>query len=319
MAHSPAAKNESKDSATLTFKSPQKPGSSSIPSSKTTEPPKSPQTGSNEMQKAKMKGFSEALDLIRLPQPFVYMGKTITTACLSEITGAVEEEYNTPNNRKNYGKFVTALCAACCTSVGDFERPPALDSKSRMEWRSIFLEMPQADRDFIMYSVYMLSEGNKLDLKETICPNPDCKSKGFTVSLEEQEVRFYEHPVEPFSITLEKGYTDPMSKKVFKTIIMNLPTGRTQEASVDMVSVSEVKAEFRMLTACIVALTNATGIDRVNVINEDIVRSLSKGDRKMLLAAIADRLPGFDVIAEMECHCGQKFFSLATVADFFLS
>ncbi len=317
MAHTPN-KGDSKDSASLTFKSPQKAGSSPTPSSRTPEAPKAPQTGLNELQKAKMKDFLDSSDNIRLPQPFVYLGKTINSVFIQEVNGAVEEEYNSGPNRKNYGKFVTALCAACCTQIGDVSRPPAIDSKSRMEWRSLFLDMPQADRDFIMYSVYRLSEGNRLDLKETICPNDACKSKGFTVNLDEQNVRFYDRPVEPFNVVLSKGYKDPTSGKIFNNVTMTLPNGRTQEASIEVVGISEVKAEFRTLTACVSLFTTETGTERL-AFNEDVVRALSKGDRKLMLGAISDRTPGFDLIAEMECHCGQKFYAIASVADFFLS
>jgi len=262
----------------------------------------------NDIKRKKLKDFVEIPDIITLPQPFEYKGKVIKKAYIQEVTGYVEEEYNTPQNKENHGRYMTSLCAACTTQLGDDYKKSEMKP---VEWRKLFLDMPMTNRDFIMYCVYILSEGEEIELKETTCPS--CRAKGFIAHLHEQTVRYLDQPFVPFTRDLKRGYKHT-DGSIYKTVTIDLPNGKAQEETLPLYLTAESKAQSVLFSMCISTINNK---NKAIPFNLDVARSLAKTDREEISEAIGENTTGLDILAPIECSCGEKFAGIISVLHFF--
>jgi len=287
-----------------------KPLKSTSPSPSTPSKGSAPTNSENERHKGFYKDLVTDPNRITLPQPFILDGKEIKHVIIQEITGAVEEEYNSPQNKENIGRFLTTVIAACVVQIGDdFSKA---DYKSK-EWKSFFMTMPMSDREFLLYAIYVLCKGAEIELTEVICPT--CKSKGFVASVLELETTYYDAPVGEFTFDLVKGCT--VGGITYKTVTASLPDGLAQEKIIPVAQTGAAKADSVLFSMCIKKIKNVDA-NREMPFNIDVARLLTKADRDVISVKIGEKMPGIRGVAGLECDCGQQFLAVANVYDFFI-
>jgi len=267
----------------------------------------------NDIKTLSFKEYQKYPEIITLPEPFKYVDQVITKAYIKEVTGAEEEEYNTPQNKENFGRLVTSICSACITQFNEDITPQRFQQKP-IEWREIIRSMPMSDRDYLLFCIYILSEGTEIELKDVTCPNPSCRSRGFIVDIKEQGVRYLEKPFEPFEITIPKGYK--FKDKIYNKVKIGTSTGIMQERVFPLFAQSPSKADTLTMASCIDTIYNDK--NDAQKFNMDVARSLTKADRTVIMEAISESTVGIELIVDMQCKCGRQFPTLVTVTDFFV-
>jgi hypothetical protein len=231
-------------------------------------------------------------------------GDTVRELTLRKLTGNEEAMLADPKLRRNGGKLVTALIAACARVDGARlgpERARALAS---------------ADRNFILLELRRLTFG---DLMEARYRCPACGA--FTTTIEDLSalpVRRCEAdgPDLEIEVALADGYRGP-DGTVHRELVFGLPTGQDEEVASAGRDENPSRLRDALMTRC---LRRVGELDpqRMRAIGTRVLSDLSMTDRRLVQRALDEAAPGPDLTCSIACDgCGEEFRATLDMSRFF--
>lgn len=230
-------------------------------------------------------------------------GEPVRDVTLRKMTGNEEALLGDPRLRRNGGKLVTALVAACARVEGT---PLSLE-----QVRSL----TAADRNFLLLELRRLTFGDAMDARYA-CPRCG-ESTIVTEDLAELPVRTLEDGAtdDEIGVRLEDGYRGP-DGDVHYELTFGLPTGEDEEASSGREHNVSRQRDL-LLTRCLRRVGDLEP-RRVRALGPRILADLSMSDRRIVQRAIEDGAPGPDLTRRIVCDtCGEEFRTLLDMSHFF--
>ncbi len=230
-------------------------------------------------------------------------GEPVREVTLRKMTGNEEALLGDVRLRRNGGKLVTALVAAC----------------ARVDGKALSLEQARrlsaADRNFLLLELRRLTFGDEMDARYA-CPRCG-ESTIVTEDLSELPVRTVEDGAaeDEIEVLLDDGYRGP-DGDVHHELVFGLPTGEDEEAASGREHNPSRQRDL-LLTRCLRRVGDLEP-RRVRALGPRILADLSMGDRRLVQRALEEGAPGPDLTRSIVCDsCGEEFRALLDMSHFF--
>jgi hypothetical protein len=251
----------------------------------------------------------EASEYVTLPIGFEKDGNRYRNVVIDELSGI--DEALVSNKKKTGGNVAKGLTYVLARSIQEIEGliPRKKNSDSLID-HVLVRNLYQADRDFLFSRIQMLT-GNDRTMLRAQCPR--CEN------LYEREILLSKQPVENWpedkkctiSFELSRGYRD--GKELHKKGVLRFPRGSDQEAVAVMAQNNGAAAITAMIAATVISLGTMEGID------QHIASKLKSRDRRAILNAVRDNIPGMKMWEYVTCYnCGNdKLEAKVDISSFF--
>lgn len=211
-----------------------------------------------------------------------------------EMDGADEEAISKNTIKQNPAKVINVLLDRCIVRIGTILKSEVKASK----WTEIIKSLTTADQDFAVMKIREQSVGSTITVKH-VCNS--CKKELTT------EIDIDEFEIVPFGgdrlikFELKKGYKDK-DGEVHKEGTVRFPNGTDREILAPVANNNIALANTLMLSRIV------TELGTVKNVTDAMVRSLTTGDREIILKAIQDNMFGYKFEIEVDCpNCGNSF------------
>lgn len=216
----------------------------------------------------------------------------VTTAWVRELNGEDEERIARARMKGDLGEFINALLEAGVEKLGK-------QAPSRDELEGLLV----GDRDFLLLEISRATYGDEMEYDDFVCYHCE-RPVSFTVH---KSTDIPSHSLDSIEdATFEVSLRNGRKAKV------SLPTGAEQ----DKMAQAETPAEANsiMLAACVEEING-----QVVAGDLDVVRSLGVRDRRTLIEALAERMPGprYNEVSFEHPDCGKEIRLTVTLADLF--
>lgn len=210
-----------------------------------------------------------------------------------EMGGSDEETINNPAIRKNGGKVINTVLSRCIVSIGTIQKKNTPVS----EWNGIISSLYTGDQDIMTLRIREGSIGKEIEVKHN-CPDEECHAK-LTTFLSTDEITIVPFKgTEKIQFELKRGLTT-RNNGVIKAGHVRLPNGADREALVPVALKNSSKASTLLLSRAV----KLEGYDLP--VTEDMMRSLTVGDRKILGDILEENSFGMKFELQTECNvCG---------------
>lgn len=222
---------------------------------------------------------------------------------LRKLTGNEEALLGDPRLRRNGGKLVTALVAAC----------------ARIDGKQLTLEQARrltaADRNFLVLELRRLTFGDEMDARYA-CPRCG-ESTMLTEDLGELPIRTVDDGAaeDEIEVPLADGYRGP-DGEIHYELVFGLPTGEDEEASSGREQ-NPARQRDLLLTRCL-RRVGSLEPRRLRALGPRILADLSMSDRRLVQRALEEGSPGPDLTRTIVCDsCGEEFRTLLDMSHFF--
>ena len=231
-------------------------------------------------------------------------GEQLHELTLRKMTGNEEAALADPKLRRNGGKLVTALVAACARVDG---KPLGADRARRLS---------SADRNFLLLELRRLTFG---DLMEAQYACPHCGGVTRVVEdLAELPVRTVEDGASDGEIEVHvvDGWHDS-DGSVHRDFTFRLPTGEDEEAANGLRDDNPTRQRDALITRCLV---DVEGLEprRMRALGTRLLADLSMSDRRLIGRRFDDAVPGPELVRQVTCdRCGEDFRHTIDMSHFF--
>ena len=238
-------------------------------------------------------------------------GKVHKDYDLVRMTGVEEEAISANDVKSNMGKVIQVLVSSCCVRIGDLLKE---DYKER-DWDKLISKLYIGDIDHILMHLRKLSHGDDPITMHQTCPS--CKEKFmYEQTSDEWEIKPFKGN-RVLSITLEDGYIHSERGKE-DTLILDMEMRLATNADriiLDAVSRSNLGLAF---TKMIVRCTEKFGDIPGQQVTENMIRSLSSKDRKIISDTVSENAFGVDPEIQIICPlCGYAYKASMNATNFF--
>jgi len=260
--------------------------------------------------------------IVRLPIGLEVDGTVYQEFHIDKMTGVDQKNMASSKHRNNGARAMTQFLQRVVQKI-----PGLMESKDGGQFglapEKYFRSMYSPDRDLLFLQCNAMSMNDEFEISAK-CPRCG-RLHDVTVELDEIEVyEMDDEDPEASTTFLVEGLTDGISmmipsgdgrneRKVFKTVEVELLTGRDQEA---MHSVREADQQNFMIHAFIKSVPGAEGIKP----SRKHIARMTVEDQQLILEEIAERTPGADLRQEVVCEnneCQHEWLADIDLANFF--
>lgn len=223
--------------------------------------------------------------LFTLPVGIVVEDKVYRDIEVRELTGEHEERLSKYRRSNDPAKWYSALLSCGLVKVGPHDAEQLLD------------QMIVGDRDFALLAIREATYGDEVEITDAFCP-----ACGETF---ETTVTVSSIPITRLSSPADAQFSVPLRKGGKATV--RLPNGADQMAYLEDPDLTDAERNSILLSRVVLSMT-VDGNEMSLAGFPSLVRSLGVADRKAILAAIDERMPGprYDEVTAEHEDCGNS-------------
>lgn len=238
-------------------------------------------------------------DEVKLPGGIVIGGQLVTSALVRELTGRDEEDMARAAASPHPERLMNTLLKAGVVDLGGH---PVTDE--------LLDRLLVGDRDALVLGIRKVTYGNKIDYERWGCPA--CNGD-FTLSVGVDEI-----PV--VSAEIQEEY--PVALRGGKSARIRLSNGGDETALLKSArdnGITAAEQDTLLLSRTVIAITEASGDERIVAGDKHAVRALGMADRSKLLKTLRDNRPGprMDEVSIACPDCGTKSMITITIDALF--
>jgi len=248
-----------------------------------------------------------------LPIGIVDGERWIRDYVLRELTGAdLKILQNRSINRNSPVSYIAKAISMSLESLGGTPVYKSFASSNYETVPDIVLKLPNQDASYLMIAAHVYNYGSKIDNIEARCSN--CRSTiVFGTDLNSVDVTRAEHPINTFTVKLEKGFSREGTEELvgIDGVVWDIYEFRVPTLG-DMVRQERYyisdKSNFddRVLFNCLVSVRSSEDDREMpesirNIVKLDLFDKIKARDKHLIEKALS-RLPTIDDRAEVTCH-----------------
>lgn len=240
-------------------------------------------------------------DTVILPGGLIRNNEVIKTVQVKELTGEDEETLAKASQSLNSISFLDRLLRCGVVKIGT--EPNASTGK-------LLSQLLVGDREALILGIRKSTYGDKLEIKEWVCPF--CGNKAdLSMELSDIPVVTMADPANDseFTVPLLKG----------GSAHVRLATGTDQTATFEKPELTQAQRETILLSRCVITITDPDGKERSMAAFPSMALTMSVPNRHAILDQLRDRQPGpkYDKV-EFKCEvCDEDVKVAVTIGNLF--
>jgi hypothetical protein len=228
--------------------------------------------------------------------------RVVSTAQVRELNGEDEEAMARALGSGNPFHFLTVLLERGTVRLGN---EPEDTTKALLKRLLI------GDRDALIIGIRVATYGNKLTVRNFVCPSCGNKSDVEFELDDDIETETLDNPRDAeFEVKLRKGAVAKV----------RLPDGNVQTALGES-KMNAAQRKTLLLQKCVESVTGADGRERRMIVNPNMALTMGLADRRAIEAEISKREPGpkYTAIKITDVDCGNEVSLAIDLGDLFLA